>query len=133
MLGDSTYPMKPWILKTYRGTSGITPEQDSFKVYLSRARVVVERAFGKLKARWRCLNKKIGVNVNFVPSVIVACYTLRNIIEHVDHSYNDIWNRELNEHTHSISQPLCEPTNDSVVEDRGDQNQRAETKKIRDA
>lgn len=90
--------MRSWLLKVFRRNQFLTPEQDSFNVYLNKARVVVEQAFGRLKSRWRILYKKIDLEVNFVPSVVVACCTLHNIIEHVHNSFNDDWMQEYKDH-----------------------------------
>ncbi|XP_067945132.1 uncharacterized protein [Watersipora subatra] len=51
LIGDLAYPMSSMIVKGYIGT-GVTPEQNSFNVYQSSARICVEIAFGKLKSRW---------------------------------------------------------------------------------
>ena len=43
---------------------------------LSRARITVEHAFGRLKGRWRCLLKRMDYHVDNVPHVVAACETL---------------------------------------------------------
>lgn len=116
MVGDTAYPLRPWLLKVYRRVRNMPPELDSFNVRLSRARVVVERAFGRLKARWRCLYKKIDLDVNFVPSVVMACCTLHNIIEQVDKSFDQNWFNECNEYLQS-SVPGTSRAEESLDED----------------
>ena len=49
ILGDPAYPLLPWLMKGYVGS--LAQEQESFNVYLSSSRMVVERAFGRLKSR----------------------------------------------------------------------------------
>ena len=58
---------------------------------LSRGRVIVEIAFGRLKARWRRLSKQIDMDISNVPNVILACCTLHNICEIHNDSFNDEW------------------------------------------
>lgn len=86
IIGDPAYPLlHSWLLRGYSG-SNLTPLEDSFNVHLNSGRVAVEIAFGRLKARWRCLLKRIDVHYSFVPEVVAACCTLHNIVE----SYKEI-------------------------------------------
>ena len=48
MLGDPAYPLKNWLLKPFSDT-GLSRKQKTFNYHLSRARVVVGNAFGRLK------------------------------------------------------------------------------------
>ncbi|XP_062977724.1 L-amino-acid oxidase-like [Elgaria multicarinata webbii] len=73
------YPLRKWLMKPYGGN--LDPQQAHFNYCLSRARNVVERAFGRLKSRWRCLSGQLEVAEENVPSVITACTILHNICE----------------------------------------------------
>lgn len=79
ILGDPAYPLLPWLIKPYIG-SRISAEKESFNCYHSSARIVVENAFGKLKARWRIL-RKIEASIDFAPAIIGACCILHNLCE----------------------------------------------------
>lgn len=91
IIGDAAYPLKPWLIKNFPFTSGITREQDSFNAYLNKGRVVVEMAFGRLKGRWRRLTKKIDVNVAYASQIIAAACTLHNIVEFNKENFPEQW------------------------------------------
>ncbi|XP_062972102.1 uncharacterized protein LOC134392052 [Elgaria multicarinata webbii] len=79
IVADGAYPLQKWLMKPYGGN--VEPPQAHFNYCLSRARNVVERAFGRLKSRWRCLSGRLEVAEENVPSVITACIILHNICE----------------------------------------------------
>jgi hypothetical protein len=47
----------------------------------SVTRIVIERAFGRLKARWRALLKESDIREDNLDTVIQACFILHNICE----------------------------------------------------
>ena len=81
ILGDPAYPLLSWLMKSFPDNGCLSRQQKTFNYRLSRARVVVEHAYGRLKGRWRCLLKRLDVNVGDVPHVIAVCCTLHNICE----------------------------------------------------
>lgn len=80
ILGDPAYPISQHIVKGYTGRN-LTNEQESFNVYLSSARMIVEISFGKLKSRFRILRKTIDADISIAPKIITACCILHNICE----------------------------------------------------
>lgn len=98
LIGDAAYPLLNWLINEYRIEQ--TPEQVSFNLYLHKARIVVEHAFGRLKARWRILCKRSELDVYFMPEVILACCILHNFVEimkdpFVERWMNDVQNEDL--------------------------------------
>ena len=43
--------------------------------------MVIERAFGRLKARFSCLRRKMEINLKELPAVIHSCFVLHNFCE----------------------------------------------------
>ena len=55
LIGDSAYPLLPWLLKPFSHSPPLPRHHKNYNYRISRGRVVVEMAFGRLKACWRRL------------------------------------------------------------------------------
>ena len=80
IIGDPAYPLCEWLMKPYP-LADIPARQETFNRNLSRARVVVEQAFGQLEGRWRSVykrwvqkfvNQRFKESLNF-PAVFSHC------------------------------------------------------------
>ena len=91
LVGDSAYPMHTWLVKPFNFNSSLTAKQKHFNYRLSRARIVVENAFGHLRARWRRLMKRNDMSTEHIPTIITACCILHNICEIHGEYFNDSW------------------------------------------
>uniref|UniRef100_A0A673B144 DDE Tnp4 domain-containing protein n=1 Tax=Sphaeramia orbicularis TaxID=375764 RepID=A0A673B144_9TELE len=87
ILGDAAYPLLPWLMKPFPESRGVTPDQVNFNDCLSQARMVVERAFGRLKGRWRRLLKLQDSHISLVSQVTSACCVLHNFCEDQNEEY----------------------------------------------
>lgn len=87
IVADVPYPIRRWLMIPYTGT--LTPEQACFNRVHNKAKSVVERAFGRLKARWRCLLFQLPVTEKNMNSVICSCIILHNVCE--DHGHPVEW------------------------------------------
>ena len=80
LLGDSAYPLRPWILTTF--TNPVTRPQRRYNSAHCKTRVRVEQMFGIWKSRFRCVHKSGGCMM-FRPErcvvIIVATAILHNI------------------------------------------------------
>nr|XP_037869744.1 putative nuclease HARBI1 [Bombyx mori] len=80
LLGDSGYPQRPWLMTPILNAAPNTPQSNYNQKHM-RARVVIENTFGRLKNRWRCLNKDRALHYKPVKCarIILACCVLHNI------------------------------------------------------
>ena len=53
--------------------------------------MVVENAFGRLKGRWRCLLKRLDINLKNVPAVVASCVVLHNLCEMFGDTFREEW------------------------------------------
>jgi len=68
----------PWLMTGYRTSP--TPDHETFNHYGSKARIIIEAAFGKLKGQWRCLT--VGLRTRTPQDwkdTVVTCVTLHNL------------------------------------------------------
>lgn len=81
IVGDEAFPLKPYLLRPYsrQHLTGNEPNK-IFNYRLSRARRVVENAFGILAARWRIFLRYMEVQPDTADSVIRAACCLHNML-----------------------------------------------------
>ena len=118
IVGDSAYPLKTWLMKPFADTGSLTAQQKCYNYRLSRARIVVENAFGRLKARWRRLLKRNDMSIKNIPNIISACCILHNLCEIHGESFNQSWLQDNETFRQPHPTPItCQTTCGSAAED----------------
>ena len=80
LLSDPAYPLLLWLMKPYTHHDGLSSKQN-FNRCLTKATVVVEQLYGRLKGRWCCLFKRLGHYTENIPYIVSSCVTLHNICD----------------------------------------------------
>ena len=97
MIGDSAFQLKPWLITPFRnsemgddgpGLTGATKRH--FNKTLSSARVVVEHAFGVLKARFRRLTYLETKSVRRAVNITCAACVLHNMCVCCDDDWEEM-------------------------------------------
>ena len=121
LTGDLAYPLTPFCMKEYDTCQN--NEQVVFNNLLRSARNPIECAFGRLKARWAVLIKKIDLKLEKVPMVVYACFVLHNYCEQYSSYINEdiiasqIQHAKANEETTNLPDPVysCNNSEGEVV------------------
>ncbi|XP_008185984.1 uncharacterized protein LOC103310221 [Acyrthosiphon pisum] len=85
-IGDAAFGLEERILKPFSQQS-LTHEKRIYNYRLSRARNVVENAFGLISNRFRILHTAINVNVQDTNYIVLAICTLHNFLMRNSSSY----------------------------------------------
>ncbi|KAE8695477.1 hypothetical protein F3Y22_tig00110705pilonHSYRG00031 [Hibiscus syriacus] len=80
IVGNSGYPLMDCVLVPYTHHN-LTWAQHGFNEKLGEIQNVAKEAFGRLKGRWSCLQKRIEVKLQELPMLLGACCVLHNICE----------------------------------------------------
>ncbi len=81
IVGDEAFPLKPYLMRPFPGQE-LDDNKRIFNYRLSRARRVVENAFGILAAKWRIYQRRIQLCPLTVDKVVKATCILHNFIKH---------------------------------------------------
>ena len=79
IVADEAFPLQIWLMKPLPQRN-MTREQRIFNYRLSRARRVVENAFGVLAARFRCLFTTMGQKTDTITTIVLTCCLLHNML-----------------------------------------------------
>ena len=79
IVADDAFPLKEYIQKPFSQV-GLTPQRRIYNYRLSRARRVVENAFGILANRFRIFKTPIPLSPEKVEVIVMACCCLHNYL-----------------------------------------------------
>lgn len=82
LLGDFSYPLKPWLITPYRDDVGLTDEQTCFNTLHTECLDDIKHAFGLLKSRFRRLNYIDCLRTDATTKFIAASCIIHNICLH---------------------------------------------------
>ena len=80
IVGDAAFPLQKHLMRPFPGRGG-SEEQRIYNYRLSRARRVVENAFGVLAARWRVYHTRIAVRPEWTNNIVMATCVLHNFLQ----------------------------------------------------
>lgn len=88
VVADDAFPLRHYMMKPYKDyRTVLTVPQQMFNYRLSRARRIVENAFGILVSRFRVFDKKIYYNLKTVNKVVLATCALHNFLRKSSPTY----------------------------------------------
>jgi hypothetical protein len=91
LIGDDAFALRTYMLKPFAHCF-LTHEERIFNYRLSRARRVVENAFGILANRFRCLLTTLAITPERTRRVVKACLVLHNLMRE---RYPNLQNADL--------------------------------------
>ena len=80
VIGDEAFPLQEHLMRPFPGR-GCPQDQQIYNYRLSRARRIVENAFGILAARWRVYHSKMTVRPQWVNDIVKATCVLHNMLQ----------------------------------------------------
>lgn len=100
LVGDEAFPLSKHLLRPYPRSQSPSDAQKIFNYRLSRARRVVENAFGILYQKFGIYNKNIDLMPQHIDTLVLATCILHNVMR------NYVIKMKEDRHQHLIEQPI---------------------------
>jgi hypothetical protein len=115
LVGGASYPLTDWMLVPYTHQN-MTWTQHQFNERVAAVRGVARGAVRRLKARWRCLQRRTEVKMQDLPSLIAACCVLHNFCERAGEGLDpDIMQYELDDDEGDVDHDAAPPSAAAVL------------------
>lgn len=101
LVGDAAFQLNEYTLRPYPANQ-LNSEKRTFNYRLSRARRVVENAFGIMSSKWRIYRKPIVASLETVESIVKATVCLHNFLISTPH-YTNISHANMCENLDNIN------------------------------
>lgn len=98
VIGDSAFRLSDTVMKPYSFRANDGGVERTFNYFLSKARRVVENAFGHLKARFRRIGKGLDNRIDKVLLIVKCCCVLHNFLNNNSDHINQHWLQELRDY-----------------------------------
>lgn len=139
LVADDAFPLKTYIQKPY-SQSGLTTEKRIFNYRLSRARRIVENAFGILSNRFRVFMTPMKLAPEKVEVIVLACCSLHNFLRsrsrscsiYMPHGSTDEEDLETHRVTPGHWRQGAEPQGWTPMDKQGSNHHSTRAKEIRD-
>ncbi|KAL9235280.1 hypothetical protein vseg_010053 [Gypsophila vaccaria] len=107
IVGDSGFPLLPWLITPYKG-KGLSKTEDDFNKRHFATRMVARRALARLKEMWKIMNGMMWrPDKHKLPRIILVCCILHNIAIDMEDDVQDEISL-CHDHDEGYRQQLCE-------------------------
>ncbi|KAJ8503708.1 hypothetical protein OPV22_004594 [Ensete ventricosum] len=107
IIGDSGFPLLPWLLTPYQGKD-LSDAKIEFNKRLSGTRMVAQRALARLKGMWKIIQGEMWrPDKHRLPRIIYVCCLLHNIAIDLEDEVRDVMPLS-DEHDTSYKQQFCD-------------------------
>ena len=79
-IGDDIFGLSRHMMKAYNRNANLSVSQEALSYRLSRARMTVEMAFGRLVSRFRIFHRPIEISVDTCDLLVKSCCILHNFL-----------------------------------------------------
>ncbi|OEL26930.1 hypothetical protein BAE44_0012051 [Dichanthelium oligosanthes] len=118
LVGGASYPLTDWMLVPYAHPN-MTGTQNLFNDRIGAARDVARGAVRRLKARWRCLQRRTEAKIQDLTSLIAACCVLHNVCERAGEVLDpDLMQYELDDDEADVAHDAAPPAAAVLARDR---------------
>lgn len=84
LVGDEAFALTSFMMRPYPRANDLNLQQKVFNYRLSRARRIVECAFGIFTARWRIFRRPLSTNIDNAIAIVKATVCLHNFLMQKD-------------------------------------------------